>query len=105
MLREEAHLAALYPEHALLQVDNRLVRLQHVQPEEQVYVAALHAASEMVRRCEGRENVFTSMIVNEHGRNRFSSLSCALCTRPRMRAVPTPRAMPENRLSRRRMML
>ncbi|KAJ7770992.1 hypothetical protein DFH07DRAFT_237990 [Mycena maculata] len=43
-----------------------------------------------------------SMTVIEHGRCRSASLSCALCTRPRILAVPTPRAMPEKRWSSRR---
>ena len=42
MFRQEADLAALDPEHVLLEVDARLVGLEHVEPEEEVDVAALH---------------------------------------------------------------
>ena len=49
--------------------------------------------------------VCTSITVKEHGKNKSASFICALCTRPRILAVPTPRAMPENRVSRRRMRL
>jgi len=51
---------------------------------------------------EGRP---TSIIVNEHGRCKSASRICALCTRPRIFAVPTPRAMPANRPSTRRIIL
>jgi hypothetical protein len=47
----------------------------------------------------------TSIIVNEHGRCKSASRICALCTRPRIFAVPTPRAMPANRPSMRRIIL
>ena len=47
MLGQEGDLAALDAEDALLEVDARLVRLEHVEPEEQVDVAALCA----LRRC------------------------------------------------------
>ncbi|KAG1782960.1 hypothetical protein EV702DRAFT_234392 [Suillus placidus] len=53
----------------------------------------------------GKEGRPTSIIVNEHGRCKSASRICALCTRPRIFAVPTPRAMPANRPSMRRIIL
>jgi len=51
------------------------------------------------------KDVRTSMMVKEQGRNRSESFNCAECTRPRILAVPTPRAIPENLVSTRRMIL
>lgn len=44
-------------------------------------------------------------MVNAHGRCTSATFICALCTRPRIFAVPTPRAMPAKRLSKRRISL
>ncbi|RPB17955.1 hypothetical protein L211DRAFT_789836, partial [Terfezia boudieri ATCC MYA-4762] len=41
-----------------------------------------------------KSTFFPSMTVNEHARNRFPILICAEWTRPRIFAVPIPRAMP-----------
>ena len=38
-------------------------------------------------------------MVNEHARLKSASLSGAQCTLPKILAEPTPRAVPENRLS------
>ena len=48
---------------------------------------------------EREAKIYTSMMVNEQPRLKSASLSGALCTLPKMLAVPTPRAVPENRLS------
>ena len=45
------------------------------------------------------------MMVNEHARLKSASLSGALCTLPKMLAVPTPCASPESRLSTSRLIL
>jgi hypothetical protein len=53
-----------------------------------------------------RGNVIrTSIIVNAQGRKRPERLSWALCTLPRILAVPTPRATPANRVSIKRIRL
>ena len=47
----------------------------------------------------------TSMMVKEQGKCRSASFSCALCTLPKILAVPTPRAIPANLVSKRRIKL
>lgn len=88
----------------LLKVDARLMCFEHVETKEEVDVTAL-ATSVKLSYNEGIRRRHTSMTVNEQGRYRSLTLICALCTLPKILAVPTPRAMPENRLSKRRVIL
>lgn len=77
---------------------------EHIEAEEEVNIAALQPyVKYMILR--QKESLLTSMMVNEQGRWRSANFICALCTRPRIFAVPTPRAIPANRVSIRRMML
>ncbi|ORX74797.1 hypothetical protein DL89DRAFT_22945 [Linderina pennispora] len=54
-------------------------------------------------RPNSRSTCFPSITVNEHSSICPPTFICALCTRPRILACPTPRAMPANRVSSSRM--
>jgi len=85
--------------------------LEHVESEQQVdvpslmYIIDVEKARSLPDEVMSESVELTSITVNEHGKCRSASFNCALCTLPRILAVPTPLAIPANRLSTRRMIL
>jgi hypothetical protein len=106
MLRQEGNLAVLDDEGVLLQIDRALVPLEHVEAEEEVDILVLCGQKRVSDGEKGfqRKKRRASRIVNEHWRNRSLPIfNCAECTLPKILLVPTPRAIPAKRVSRRRM--
>lgn len=68
-------------------------------------VAAPPATLTSMSRPKRRSTARPSRTENEQGRNMLPNLICAEWTRPRIRAVPTPSAMPAKRVSSSRMIL
>jgi hypothetical protein len=97
---EELDFPTLDPEAVFLEVDACLVCFEHVQTEEKVDGASLFYVNALSTKVEVGAAYciysLTSMMVNEQGRWRSATFSWALWTRPRILAVPTPRAMPAN---------
>lgn len=104
MLRQEMNFTALDAKNIFLEVDAGLMCFEHVETKEEVDIAALPISVELRYR-EERQKRHTSITVNEQGKYRSLTLICALCTLPKILAVPTPRAIPENLLSTNRVML
>lgn len=105
MFSKELDFATLDAENILFKVDARLVTLQYVKAQQNVRGTVSPLSRTALNESANCGGPRTSMIVNEQGKKKSASLSWVLCTRPRISAVPTPRAVPAKRLSMRGMML
>lgn len=102
MLGEEGYFGIVDAQCVCGEVDTALMTFLLLSSTPQIY--GTHKLTSMSKP-NSRSTDRPSSTENEQGRYRLPSLICAECTRPRIRAVPTPIAIPANRVSRSRIML